>query len=546
MMAADCVFLKSCLRAAEALESLVKPSYGPNGLDSLILSHSGDALMTSDGATVLSSVDVKHPSGKMILDAVLTHHGRHGDNSKSFLLMVTEALRNILYHVETAQEASKLGRHLMASHKHILDSLVLPSLIQFSRHTKLSDRSDFQQTASYILKTHLSGKFAPSVTDILTSLLLDFVDFPPSGGDGTDTNASEHIAWLIDLFPCCCSTIDGLSVRQSRVADGIVINREIQCGGDNYNWPGGYFIILEGDFSFPIPESAESLKLVTSSMSDATQWQFQYSSRLATTLKCQGVTLLVVTGNCAKSCIQTLVEHGIAVVTMVAEEDAKLIAEHLCVDICSFTDLVAVPPGAFCEYVSAEWLVVGKENCVNIKGVRMKHLIVCAPTQALAKIYYISLHNALKCLRMWTQSLSKSATAMAVPGGGKAELLVDCVLTELISDKEIAQDYVDAAALLQKAVRSIPRALIDNSHIGGNGGRALLIAISQAQTMVSQSVCPSGMDQVSDDDADGVGVWEPLYSKYSLLQSVVNLLGQITRIETVVSVRHLPGLMAHQ
>ena len=530
--------LESCLRSVEALETLVKPSYGPHGLDCLILSHSGDALMTNDGATILSSVDVQHPSGRMILDAVLTHHGRHGDNAKSFVLMVTAGLRKILHSCRTAPEAAKLGRCLIASQNHILDSMILPRLVQYSRHTNMKDNDDFLRTSSDVVRTHLTGKFPPPVRDTLTSLLLDFIDFP---GDNTSSIANDRLGDLIDLFPCCCSTIDGLSVHQSHVTDGVVFNRPLLCGSDSHVWPGGHFIILKGDFLPSLPESVESSTLTTSSISRLSHWQLEYAKRVAAKLQSHGVTLLVLTGHCTASCVQTLVGHGIAVVMMVDEEDAKLIADHLHLDICSITGMFDFHPSICCKYESAELLVMGKEDCVNIKGVSMKHLVVCAPARGLAKVYYTALHNALKCLRMWAHPLCKSTSLLSVRGGGMTELLISNVLEEVVSGKDAGSECVHAVGVLQSAVQSIPRALINNSPVGHNSGRSYLLATCHSQRMSPSALPTFGVDQLSVNGINGsVDTWESLYSKYCLLQSVINLLGQLCRIETVVSVRHLP------
>ncbi|XP_062517855.1 uncharacterized protein LOC134193081 [Corticium candelabrum] len=529
------IFLKSCLRAAEALESVLKSSYGPNGLDSLIVLHSGDVLMTNDGSTILSCVDVQHPGGKTIIDAVTTFHGRHGNNSKAFVLMVTAALRNIVNRVDSVLETARIGRQMIASQKHVLESMILPVLVQSSKKTSLTDCRALHHVASDILKTQLNGKFSSSVRDFLSLLLLDFVNLLFRGEGSADSNVSEYVARVIDLFPCCCTTVDGLSVRQSRVVDGIVIGRSVVFGIDKHNWHGGYFILLKGDFTVSLPKSAHSTTLATQSVSAVTEWQQCYVAKTAAALHSQGVTLLIMTGICPTSCIQSLLWHKIAVVPMVSEEDIELYAEHLSLNICSLPGVFDLPHNALYKYESIEQLALGKEDCVNIKGVSMKHMVLCAPTRGLAKVYYIALHNALKCLRMWTQLLSNSEMAMAVQGGGFVELLIDGVLrSKILENINVAPEYVDLAAVLQAAVLSIPKALIDNTTVGSKRARTFL-ATCQRQTTGLNPVGITNVDRFS--DVEDVEILEPLYSKYCLLQDVTNLLGHLCQIESVVPVK---------
>jgi hypothetical protein len=389
----------------------------------------------------------------------------------------------------------------------------------------MMDKADFIQALSDVVRTHLTGKFPSAVRDTLTSLLLDFV------ANNTGSSTTDCLRDLTDLFPCCCSTVDGLSVHESHVMNGIVLNRPLLCGSKNHIWPGGYFVIVKGDFLPSLPESVESSTLASSSADQISFLQLKYAKRVAAKLQSHGVTLLVLTGHCISSCVQVLLEHGIAVIMMVDEDDAKLIADHMCLNFCLITGMFTFHPGICCKYESAEVLVVGKEDCVNIKGVHMKHLVVCAPTRGLAKVYYIALHNALKSLRMWIYPLCKSTSLLSVQGGGMTELLISNVLENAILSKMANLEYVHVLGVLQSVVQSIPRALVGNSPVGCNSGRSYLLVTTHTSKVDHQSLSSI---------ISGVDAWEPLCSKYCLVQNVIHILGQLCRIESVVPVRHMP------
>lgn len=71
--------------ATQAIANVVKSSFGPSGLDKmmvddigvrylarvlgmLLLKHLQDVTVTNDGATILSLLDVEHPAGKILVD----------------------------------------------------------------------------------------------------------------------------------------------------------------------------------------------------------------------------------------------------------------------------------------------------------------------------------------------------------------------------------------------------------------------------------------------------------------------------------------------
>ncbi len=71
--------------ATQAISNVVKSSFGPSGLDKMMVDDIGvrypagvhgkfeliplqDVTVTNDGATILSLLDVEHPAGKILVD----------------------------------------------------------------------------------------------------------------------------------------------------------------------------------------------------------------------------------------------------------------------------------------------------------------------------------------------------------------------------------------------------------------------------------------------------------------------------------------------
>lgn len=51
--------------AVVAIRNIIKSSFGPEGLDKMILNDVGDVNITSDGATILGELEIQHPAAKV-------------------------------------------------------------------------------------------------------------------------------------------------------------------------------------------------------------------------------------------------------------------------------------------------------------------------------------------------------------------------------------------------------------------------------------------------------------------------------------------------
>jgi T-complex protein 1 subunit delta len=54
--------------AAKAVANAVRTSLGPRGMDKLMELSNGEVLISNDGATILSKMNVLHPAAKMLVE----------------------------------------------------------------------------------------------------------------------------------------------------------------------------------------------------------------------------------------------------------------------------------------------------------------------------------------------------------------------------------------------------------------------------------------------------------------------------------------------
>ena len=54
--------------AAKAVATAIRTSLGPRGMDKMIQKGDGEVLISNDGATILSQMQVMHPTAKMLVE----------------------------------------------------------------------------------------------------------------------------------------------------------------------------------------------------------------------------------------------------------------------------------------------------------------------------------------------------------------------------------------------------------------------------------------------------------------------------------------------
>uniref|UniRef100_A0A6B2L1D9 T-complex protein 1 subunit alpha n=1 Tax=Arcella intermedia TaxID=1963864 RepID=A0A6B2L1D9_9EUKA len=83
----------SNVTACVALANIVKTSFGPTGLDKMLVDEIGDVTITNDGATILSKLEVEHPAAKVLVELAHLQDKEVGDGTTSVVLLAAELLK---------------------------------------------------------------------------------------------------------------------------------------------------------------------------------------------------------------------------------------------------------------------------------------------------------------------------------------------------------------------------------------------------------------------------------------------------------------------
>lgn len=92
--------VEACVQVAD----LTRSSYGPNGMNKLIVNHLEKIFVTSDCMTILSESEIQHPAAKMIILAAAMQEKEVGDGS-NYVVILAGALLSL------AGDLIKMGLH---------------------------------------------------------------------------------------------------------------------------------------------------------------------------------------------------------------------------------------------------------------------------------------------------------------------------------------------------------------------------------------------------------------------------------------------------
>ncbi|MGC8675438.1 thermosome subunit beta, partial [Fervidicoccus sp.] len=85
--------LRNNIMAVKAISEALRTTYGPKGMDKMLVDSLGDITITNDGATILDKMDIQHPGAKMMVQIAKGQDEEVGDGTKTAVILAGELLR---------------------------------------------------------------------------------------------------------------------------------------------------------------------------------------------------------------------------------------------------------------------------------------------------------------------------------------------------------------------------------------------------------------------------------------------------------------------
>ncbi|MDD1718820.1 MAG: thermosome subunit, partial [Methanoregulaceae archaeon] len=157
---------RSNIMAAKAISNAVRTTLGPRGMDKMLVSSTGDVVITNDGATILEEIGVQHPGAKMVIEVAKAQDNEVGDGTTTAVVLVgslmeqAERLLTKKIHPTVIAKGFELG---MIKALEIIDELSI-TVDPYDRKTLLQ-----------IADTSMTGKSIEQVKGKLDGIVVDAV-----------------------------------------------------------------------------------------------------------------------------------------------------------------------------------------------------------------------------------------------------------------------------------------------------------------------------------------------------------------------------------
>src|SRR5919108_3328585 len=199
--------------AAKTIAEIVRTSFGPRGMDKMLVSSLGDVTITNDGATILKEIDVQHPAAKMMVEISKATDNEVGDGTTSTVVIAGSLL-------EKAEELITKNVHPTV----VVEGFRKASQKAIETFREIATKVDPNDKAflNKIARTAMASKMVAGDSKELSDMVVDAV-LAVAEKSGED--------YKVDIDNIKVEKKAGGSIRDTKFVHGIVLDKEVVHGG---------------------------------------------------------------------------------------------------------------------------------------------------------------------------------------------------------------------------------------------------------------------------------------------------------------------------
>ncbi len=491
------------ISASEVFANLLKPTFGPKGLDKMMYKTDGSTAVTNDGAKIVSELLVKHPAAKMLVSMCQSQEEACGDGVTTTMLLCGALLQE-------SQTLLRKGLHpltIIGGYRKSMDSAI--SILE-DMATPVND-----ERLVSVAETAMIGKGAEASLELLSGIVVKALK---KTSENTDYPSAEHVS----MFKSGKGTLS-----HSKVIYGLALRRRVPLDGLPNHIKDSKIAVIGGDLKIRSMTRSAQIKIASPNELDSfMDAERRRKEQIADAILRTGARVVLCGGEIDKDILHALADGDVVAISELDEADLRNAAEATSSKVIdSILDASMDDLGSFGSFI---WERNESTDMVE-DIIKIDH----CPTPAIVTIEIggDGKEATEEAIRGIYDSLRATSLAMSegklLPGGGAAHsMAAHHVRTQMESEPGRERIAMEAFA---RAMESIPAVLAENS------GQNPLDMVLKLRSEARNGNC-LGIDK-NGEIASLEGVWHPKSVITDSLETATETAISMLRIDQVVSAR---------
>ncbi|MFB1066141.1 thermosome subunit alpha [Natrinema sp. H-ect4] len=491
------------VQAGKAVAESVRTTLGPKGMDKMLVDSSGNVIVTNDGVTLLSEMEIDHPAADMIVEVAETQEEEVGDGTTSAVVIAGELLSQAEDLLDQDIHATTLAQGYREAAEE-----ATAALEEIAIDVDEGDTEILEQIAA----TAMTGKGAENAKDLLSELIVEAVR-AVADDEGVDTDNIK------------VEKVVGGSVENSELVEGVIVDKERVSDSMPYFAEDADVAIVNGDLE--IKETEIDAEVNVTDPDQLEQFLEQEEAQLremAEKVADVGADVVFVDGGIDDMAQHYLAQEGIIAVRRVKSSDqAQLARATGATPVSSVDDLTEDDLGAAGSVAQKE--IAGDQRIFveDVEDAKAVTLILRGGTEHVIDEIDRAVEDSLGVVRTTLED------GKVLAGGGAPEIDVSLSLRDY-ADSVGGREQLAVEAFAD-ALEVIPRTLAENA------GLDPIDSLVELRSAHDGGDTGAGLDAYTGDtiDMDAEGVYEPLRVKTQAIESATEAAVMLLRIDDVIA-----------